>query len=76
MEAGDGQYDSNKALFEGPSLLLGICTPSETTDILSSIPPRPVVDRLVSRYFNSGEPSICEFLRSSKINLQYAHKVK
>ncbi|KAJ8130990.1 hypothetical protein O1611_g2641 [Lasiodiplodia mahajangana] len=41
----------------GPPLLFGCSRPPEIGDILTSIPPRPVVDRLVSQYFNSFEIS-------------------
>lgn len=43
---------------EGPLLLQGVSKPLSLGDVLVAIPPRPVVDRLVSRYFNSMEPSV------------------
>ncbi|KAI0117827.1 fungal-specific transcription factor domain-containing protein [Nemania sp. FL0031] len=42
----------------GPQLLFGCSRPPEIGDILASVPPRPVVDRLVSQYFNSFEMSV------------------
>ncbi|KAH6975718.1 fungal-specific transcription factor domain-containing protein [Ilyonectria destructans] len=42
---------------DGPIILEGTCE-STMDNILSDIPPRAIVDRLVSRYFNSNEPSI------------------
>ncbi|KAF5691017.1 hypothetical protein FDENT_3621 [Fusarium denticulatum] len=41
----------------GPQLLYGCPKPASKDEILASIPTRPVVDRLVSRYFNSFEMS-------------------
>jgi hypothetical protein len=41
----------------GPQLLYGCPKPASKDEILASIPARPVVDRLVSRYFNSFEMS-------------------
>lgn len=41
----------------GPQLLYGCPKPADKDEILSSIPARSVVDRLVSRYFNSFEMS-------------------
>ncbi|ORY69646.1 uncharacterized protein BCR38DRAFT_419689 [Pseudomassariella vexata] len=39
----------------GPRLLYGSSRPIEKPEILASIPPRPVVDRIISKYFNSME---------------------
>ncbi|KPM41733.1 hypothetical protein AK830_g4834 [Neonectria ditissima] len=41
----------------GPQLLYGCPRLATKEEILASIPPRPVVDRLISRYFNSFEMS-------------------
>ncbi|KAI1145004.1 fungal-specific transcription factor domain-containing protein [Nemania diffusa] len=41
----------------GPQLLFGCSMPPQIEEILASIPPRPMVDRLVSQYFNSFEMS-------------------
>lgn len=38
--------------FPKPQLLYGCPTPATRASVLESIPPRAVVDRLVSRYFN------------------------
>lgn len=43
--------------WSGPQLLYGCSNLATKEEILQSIPARPVVDRLVSRYFNSFEMS-------------------
>ncbi|KAF4454152.1 putative transcriptional regulatory protein C1F7.11c [Fusarium austroafricanum] len=40
-----------------PQLLYGCTKPADKDEILASVPARPVVDRLISRYFNSFEMS-------------------
>ncbi|KAF5671679.1 transcriptional regulatory [Fusarium heterosporum] len=67
QEASDYPY-----LETGPKLLYGCPTPATKDEILASIPKRPVVDRLVSRYFNSFEMSpavlhTVEFLKEYEI---------
>ena len=43
--------------FSGPLLLRGIMKPSGVEEVLTSMPARPLVDLLVSRFFNSAQPS-------------------
>ncbi|RFU24674.1 hypothetical protein B7463_g11665, partial [Scytalidium lignicola] len=50
----DAAADGN----HGPTLLVGVFPPVSQSELLTFLPPRAVVDRLVSRYFNSKEPSI------------------
>lgn len=45
--------DSPQPEYASPQLLYGSLNRASKSEILSSIPPRPVVDRLVSRYFNA-----------------------
>ena len=42
-----------------PALLVGVNRPSSIHDLLEDIPFKPVADRLVSRFLNSSEPSLC-----------------
>ncbi|KAJ5915737.1 Fungal-specific transcription factor protein [Penicillium verhagenii] len=62
-------YDHNSSSLPSPQLFYsGGCTHISVDSILESIPPRPVVDRLISRYFNeldlsSGVPHTGKFLR-------------
>ncbi|RKL26669.1 hypothetical protein BFJ72_g13629 [Fusarium proliferatum] len=49
--------ESPGAEMTGPQLFYGCRKPASKDEILASIPTRPVVDRLVSRYFNSFEMS-------------------
>ncbi|KAI0802810.1 hypothetical protein GGR55DRAFT_663909 [Xylaria sp. FL0064] len=49
--------DTPPSAISGPQLLSGCIIPPEIGEILASIPPRPMVDRLVSQYFNSFEDS-------------------
>jgi hypothetical protein len=46
---------------QGPLLLLGTHRRIDKSDLIESLPPRPVVDRLVSRFFNAKEFSMSEF---------------
>ncbi|KAL4970176.1 Zn(II)2Cys6 transcription factor [Aspergillus stella-maris] len=46
---------------DGPALLLGLCPPANKEDFLAIIPPKAMVDRLVSRFFNSMEPGVLLF---------------
>lgn len=51
-------------------LLEGLQAVSDMQDILSSVPPKDVADRLISRYFNATEISIGTFtILESKICL-------
>ncbi|KFZ18639.1 hypothetical protein V502_04012 [Pseudogymnoascus sp. VKM F-4520 (FW-2644)] len=45
--------DSPQPEYASPQLLYGSLNRASKSEILNSIPPRPVVDRLVSRYFNA-----------------------
>ncbi|KAI1127209.1 fungal-specific transcription factor domain-containing protein [Nemania abortiva] len=49
--------DNIDADMPGPQLLFGCSRNPDIGDILASVPPRPIVDRLVSQYFNSFEMS-------------------
>ncbi|KAM0541532.1 hypothetical protein ACHAPJ_013201 [Fusarium lateritium] len=51
------QTDSPRAGMTSPHLLHGFSKPATREGILGSIPSRPIVNRLVSRYFNSFEMS-------------------
>lgn len=42
-----------KPYLAGPQLLYGCPRYATKEEILAAIPPRPVVDRLISRYFNA-----------------------
>ncbi len=44
------------------SLLWNTRSPSGTADMLANLPPRLVVDHLISRYFNSASPALCKIL--------------
>lgn len=39
-------------------MALGNITPASRADLLAALPERSVVDRLVSRYFNSNDPAM------------------
>lgn len=41
-----------------PSLLFGLGKPPSKEELLADIPPRPVADRLIARFLNSGDPSL------------------
>lgn len=42
------------------SLVWNVRSPLEEAEILENFSPRFVVDRLVSQYFNSASPALCE----------------
>ncbi|PYH39760.1 Zn(II)2Cys6 transcription factor [Aspergillus neoniger CBS 115656] len=42
----------------GSALLRGVSPPGGIAEVLSHLPPRPTVDRLVSRFFSSMEPGV------------------
>jgi hypothetical protein len=44
-----------------PSLLFGFGTPPSKDELLADIPPRPVADRLIARFLNSGDPSLGKY---------------
>ncbi|OJK04243.1 hypothetical protein ASPACDRAFT_50126 [Aspergillus aculeatus ATCC 16872] len=47
---------------QGSALLLGLSPPGGMEEILAHIPARPIVDRLVSRFFSSMEPGVCDIM--------------
>ncbi|RSL73543.1 hypothetical protein CEP53_000670 [Fusarium sp. AF-6] len=53
--------DQDQSQSPGPMLLEGVGQLSDIETIMTDIPPKDVVDRLVSRYFNSTEPSTIVF---------------
>ncbi|KAH8805983.1 fungal-specific transcription factor domain-containing protein [Xylogone sp. PMI_703] len=54
VEASEGELPE----LPGPFLLLGAANSISKEELLESLPPRPVVDALVSRYFNSKDHSL------------------
>ncbi|KAM0248801.1 hypothetical protein ACHAQJ_009312 [Trichoderma viride] len=54
----DTATDSAAREVHGPKLLLGTSQSMTKSDLLASLPPRRVVDKLASQYFNSKEPTI------------------
>lgn len=46
---------------EGPMLLLGLHNSMSLEDLIEEMPPKPLVDRLVSRSLTSKYPSICKY---------------
>ncbi|KAJ5891462.1 uncharacterized protein N7473_007690 [Penicillium subrubescens] len=54
------QEDFEDGLGEGPSpaLLLGMSRPVTKEEVLADIPPRPVADRLVSKFLKTTEPAL------------------
>ncbi|KAI1173666.1 fungal-specific transcription factor domain-containing protein [Nemania sp. FL0916] len=59
-EAGPQRFQGDSDLlypFSGPQLLYGCPGYASKAEILASVPPRPVVDRLISRYFSSFDMS-------------------
>ncbi|KAL4884785.1 fungal-specific transcription factor domain-containing protein [Aspergillus karnatakaensis] len=46
---------------DGPALLLGLCPRWGKDEFLAAVPPKPVADRLVSRFFSSMEPGVLVF---------------
>ena len=61
LEEGSGDEDLFTA--SSPALLVGINRPSRMDELLADIPPRPVADRLISRFLNTTEPSLRRFSR-------------
>ncbi|KAL5090688.1 hypothetical protein Trisim1_003997 [Trichoderma cf. simile WF8] len=53
---GDSLPDTAEEENYGPTLFFGLSPLMNRSDLLASLPSRPVVDRLVSRYFNTKEP--------------------
>lgn len=65
-------FDLDTRPFPRPRLLYGCRVQASLSSILQAVPPRPVVDRLVSRYFNdldmaTGKPSVRKSVRSADI---------
>ena len=57
QQAGRRLSEQSYPDWTGPQLLYGCLNFASKEEILASVPARPVVDRLVSRYFNSFEMS-------------------
>ena len=56
-EAPDDDFDpGNEA--QTAAMALGSTRPASRVDLLAALPRRSVVDRLVSRYFNSNDPAM------------------
>ena len=53
---GDPLPDTAEEENYGLTLFFGLSPSMNRSDLLASLPSRPVADRLVSRYFNSKEP--------------------
>lgn len=53
---GDPLTDTAEEENYGLTLFFGLSPLMNRSDLLASLPSRPVVDRLVSRYFNTKEP--------------------
>ena len=45
---------------QGPALLFSGTPAITRSEVVAALPPRTCVDRLISRFFNSGEPNISE----------------
>lgn len=56
-EAPDEDFDPSNGV-QTAAMALGNTTPASRADILAALPERSVVDRLVSRYFNSNDPAM------------------
>lgn len=64
------KYDPDPHIFPSPQLFYsGGCAHVTIESILESVPPRPVVDRLISRYFNDLDMASGEFIPSTSIIL-------
>ncbi len=42
----------------GPGFLFNTALPPTREELLAALPSRPVVDQIVSRYFNSNDPAL------------------
>lgn len=67
-------FDLDTGPVPRPRLLYGCRVQATLSSILQAVPPRPVVDRLVSRYFNdldmaTGKPSVQNPVRGADIDL-------
>ena len=56
-----GEHLSNKIGTNSPDLLYGIRTPESFHEMIASLPPRDVVDRLLSWFFASVDLAPSEF---------------
>jgi hypothetical protein len=65
-EEEEGPNESLPSSFAFP---FSFTSTSSKIDLLALLPPRAIVDRLVSRFFNSNSPSLCEFLVSPACHL-------
>lgn len=54
----EDEEDSDEAHETTPSLLLGMDANTSKADLINFIPERSIVDRLMTRYFESGDPSL------------------
>ena len=57
-------------------MALGNTTPASKADLLAALPERYVVDRLVSRYFNSNDPAMSKVpavFMTESILIFYSH---
>ncbi|RAL11369.1 putative C6 transcription factor [Aspergillus homomorphus CBS 101889] len=55
----DDELAQNEATdVAGPTLLLGLHKPLKKEELLASLPPRPITDRLIAQWLNSKEPVI------------------
>ncbi|KAI9836512.1 MAG: hypothetical protein M1838_005013 [Thelocarpon superellum] len=43
---------------KGPAILFSTAAPPERSELFAALPPRPAVDKIISRYFNSFDPAI------------------
>ena len=59
---------------QGPALLFSGIQPINREDVIAGFPLRATVDRLVSRFFNSGEAAISECLCRCSCHLLISHK--
>lgn len=57
--------DSSQSTNNGIELFLGVNKNITREEILSSIPPKPEIDRLISRFFQSMELGACALSRPS-----------
>lgn len=57
----EGPGDEDLFAASSPALLVGISRPARMDELLADIPPRPVTDRLVSRFLNTSEPPLSTY---------------
>jgi hypothetical protein len=66
------EEDFEDVLGEGPSpaLLLGMSRPVTKEEVLIDIPPRPIADRLVSRFLKTTEPALRRYsVKDSRVTI-------